>query len=74
MDGSPPFGSTLSLLGANVSVRKTAQDNIGDFSCKVINTVLKNFYMDDCLKSVQSSCAGIDLRSQLCELLQKGGL
>ena len=37
------------------------------------DTVLENFYVDDCLKSVQSSCAAIDLRSQLCELLQKGG-
>ena len=67
------FGSTSSPSCANFCIRKTAQDNIGNFSHQVIDTVLKNFYVDDCLKSVQSSCAAIDLRSQLCELLQKGG-
>ena len=39
----------------------------------MIDTALKNFYVDDCFKSVQSSCAAIDLRSQLCELFQRGG-
>ena len=67
------FGSTSSPSCANFCVTKTAQDNIGNFSREVIDTVLKNFYVDDCLKSVQSSCAAIDLRSQICELLQKGG-
>ncbi|XP_068729037.1 uncharacterized protein [Montipora capricornis] len=67
------FGSTSSPSCANFCIRKTAQDNIGNFSHQVIDTVLKNFHVDDCLKSVQSSCAVIDLRSQLCELLQKGG-
>ncbi|XP_068735428.1 uncharacterized protein [Montipora capricornis] len=67
------FGSTSSPSCANFCIGKTAQDNIGNFSHRVIDTVLKNFYVDDCLKSVQSSCAAIDLRSQLCELLQKGG-
>ncbi|XP_068760402.1 uncharacterized protein [Montipora capricornis] len=67
------FGSTSSPSCANFCIRKTAQDNIGNFSHRVIDIVLKNFYVDDCLKSVQSSCAAIDLRSQLCELLQKGG-
>ena len=34
--------------------------------------MLKNFYVADCLKSVKSDAA-INLRNQLCELLQKGG-
>ncbi|XP_068735424.1 uncharacterized protein [Montipora capricornis] len=67
------FGSTSSPSCANFCIRKTAQYNIGNFSHQVIDTVLKNFYVDDCLKSVQSSCAAIYLRSQLCELRQKGG-
>ena len=67
------FGSTLSPSCANLCIRKTARDNIGNFSLEVIDTVLKNFYVDDSMKSVQSSCAAIDLRRQLCELLQKGG-
>ena len=67
------FGSTSLPSCANVYLRKTAQDNIENFAHEVINTVQKNFYVDDCLKSVQSSCTAIDLRSQLCKLLQKGG-
>ena len=63
------FGSTSSPSCANFCVRKTAQDNIGNFSREVIDTVLKNFCVNDCLKSVQSSCAAINLRSQICELL-----
>ena len=35
--------------------------------------MLKNFYVDDCLKSVKSSDAAVILRNQLCELLLKGG-
>ncbi|XP_068757389.1 uncharacterized protein [Montipora capricornis] len=66
------FGSTSSPSCANFCTGKIAQDNIGNFSHQMIDTVLKNFCVDDCLKSVQSSCAAIDLRSQLCEMLQKG--
>ena len=67
------FGSTSSLSCANFCLRKTAEDNIENFAHEVIDTVKKNFYVDDCLKSVQSFRTAIDLRSQLCELLQKGG-
>ena len=66
------FGSTSSPSCVNFCIRKTAQDNIGNFSREVMNTILKNFYVDDCLKSVQSSCAAINLRSHICKLLQKG--
>ena len=67
------FGSTSSPSCANFCLRKTAQDNIENFAHEVIDAVQKNFYVDDCLKSVQSSCTAIDLRGQLCELLQRGG-
>ena len=68
------FGGTSSPSCANFCLRKTAQDNIENFSHEVIDTVKKNFYVDDCLKSVQSSCTTICLRALLCKLLQKGGL
>ena len=67
------FGSTSSPSCANFSLRKTAQDNTGEFASEVIDTVLKNFYVDDCLKSVKCSDAAINLREPLCKLLQKGG-
>ena len=52
---------------------KTAQDNAGDFDNEVIDTVLKNFYVDDCLKSVQSNEVASKLREDLCVLLSRGG-
>ena len=67
------FGSTSLPSCANFSLRRTALDKAGDFNHEVIDTVLKNVSVDDCLKSVKSSDAAINLRNQLRELLQKGG-
>ena len=67
------FGSTSSPSCANFSLQKTAQDNTGEFASEVIDTVLKNFYVDDCLKSVKCSDSAIKLREPLWKLLQKGG-
>ena len=67
------FGNTSSPSCANFSLRKTAQDQSGDFSPEVISTVLKNFYVDDCLKSVASSSVARNLRKELCEFLSNGG-
>ena len=39
----------------------------------MIDTVLKNFYVDDCLKSVQSNEVAGKLRADLCVLLSRGG-
>ncbi|XP_052697355.1 uncharacterized protein LOC128175621 [Crassostrea angulata] len=48
------FGATSSPSCANFCLRKTAQDWKGYSSEETVNTVLKNFYVDDCLKSVKS--------------------
>ena len=39
------FGSTSSPSCASFGLRKTAQDNAGDLSHEVIDTVLRNFYV-----------------------------
>ena len=70
---STPFVSASSPSWDNFGLRKTAQDNAGDFDNEVIDTVLKNFYVDDCLKSVQSNEVGSKLREDLCVLLSRGG-
>jgi len=67
------FGSTSSPSCASFGLRKTAQDNAGDFDHEVIDTVLKNFYVDDCLKSVKSTEVAVKLREDLCALLLRGG-
>ena len=67
------FGSTSSPSCASFGLRKTAQDNAGDFSHEVIDTMLRNFYVDDCLKSVKSTEVAVELRKDLCALLSRGG-
>ena len=39
----------------------------------MIDTVRRNFYVDDCLKSVRNEVEAIPLVSDLGELLSKGG-
>ena len=67
------FGSVSSPSCASFDLRKTAQENAGDFGHEAVDTVLKNFYVDDCLKSVKSSEVAVELRGDLCALLLKGG-
>lgn len=45
------FGAVSSPSCANYALR-TAVDNKDNFKREVANTIYKNFYMDDCLKSV----------------------
>ena len=51
------FGAVSSPSYANFALRKTAADNQGDFSNEAVRTVAQNFYVDDCLKSVDSEKA-----------------
>ena len=67
------FGATSSPSCANYALRKTALDNESDFDPTTIETVLSNFYVDDCLKSVPEKEDAIQLASQLQELLARGG-
>lgn len=67
------FGATSSPSCANFALRKTAEDNVMDYDPEVINTVKRNFYVDDCLKSVPTSNEGIRHAKDLRNLLAKGG-
>ncbi len=55
---------------ASFTLQKTAESNKDDFDNKTIKTVKRNFYVDDCLKSVSSVGRA---KRQLWELLAKGG-
>ena len=48
------FGGASSPSCANFALRRTAEDNKEDFDPKAIETVERNFYVDDCLRSVAS--------------------
>ena len=67
------FGGIWSPSCANFAIQRTAKDNCSDFDPETVDTVLGNFYVDDCLKSVQTELQGIKLAKQLFELLSRGG-
>ncbi|XP_048587898.1 uncharacterized protein LOC125571976 [Nematostella vectensis] len=67
------FGATDSPCAANWTLKKTTTDNAGDFGDTTIETVLHNFYVDDVLKSVDTSASAVTLANELTELCGRGG-
>ncbi|XP_052387105.1 uncharacterized protein LOC127933996 [Carassius gibelio] len=67
------FGGVWSPSAANYALQRVAEDNHGNFSDDTVETVKRNFYVDDCLKSVPTEEAAIKLASELRELLTCGG-
>ena len=67
------FGSASSPSCANFALRKTAVDNASQFDDQTIETVQRNFYVDDCLKSVREEDEATKLAKDLRELLALGG-
>ena len=68
------FGAVSSPSWAGFALCKTAKDNSATFPPNVVETVNKNFYINDCLKAVESESMAIKLVPKLSELLMKGGL
>jgi len=67
------FGGVWSPSCANFALRHTADDNRNEFDDEVIRCVRRNFYVDDCLKSVGSVEEAILLVKNLTKLLSRGG-
>ena len=67
------FGGVWSPSCANFALLKTAKDNSDRFGIKTTQTIKKNFYVDDCLKSVKTDEEAIRLSRDLRELLAGGG-
>ena len=67
------FGTTSSPSCANFCLQKTASTYLEEFDPGTIQTVMRNMYVDDLMKSVSSPEAAIKLSTQLRELLMKGG-
>ena len=68
------FGATSSPSCSSLALRRTAEDNVGEFSEDIVKTVKRNFYVDDCLKSVRSVGNAVEVVDQLREILSRGGL
>ena len=67
------FGATSSPSCANFGLKQTADDNQEMFSEEAVRTLRRNFYVDDCLKSIKGETKAISLVSELRALLSKGG-
>jgi len=67
------FGSTSSPSCCNYALKRTALDNISNYQPEVINTVLRNFYVDDLLKSVKDASIGKTLIQDVTNLCAEGG-
>ncbi|XP_073243765.1 uncharacterized protein [Porites lutea] len=55
------FGGASSPSCANYALKRTAEDNKEDFDAVTIATVKRNFYVDDCLKSVPTNPKAVKL-------------
>ena len=67
------FGGVWSPSCANYALLRAADDFGDQFVPEVASTVRNNFYVDDCLKSVETVEGAIQLSKQLSELLALGG-
>ena len=63
------FGGVWSPSCASFALRRVANDHRKDFPEETIQAVLKNFYADDCLKSVGTTEEAINIVHSLCKLL-----
>ena len=67
------FGATSSPSCANFAMRQHAENSKQEFGPDVVETVLHNFYVDDCLKSLPDTEAAVNHVSSLDNLMKKGG-
>ena len=66
------FGATSSPSCANLALHRTAEDFVHDIK-EARDTIRRNFYVDDVLKSVRSEKATIKLLEDLKRLCAEGG-
>ena len=67
------FGATSSPSCAAHALKRTADDHANLFKPEVSATIHRNFYVDDCLKSVSSEKEAVKLALDLRSLLEMGG-
>lgn len=67
------FGAISSPGCANFALQKSAEDNKDKFDALTVNTIISNFYVNDCLISVGTEEQAIDLVKDLSALCVKGG-
>ncbi|VDP76655.1 unnamed protein product, partial [Schistosoma curassoni] len=68
-----PFGTTSSPFCATYALRRTATDHRDLFDEKTQSTLRENFYVDDCLVSVETIPEAAELANNLIRLVALGG-
>ena len=67
------FGAASSPSCSNFALRRTVDDCQGSFSEEALDTVRRNFYVDDCLRSVSSEEEAQSLATEVGALCATGG-
>ena len=67
------FGAVSSPSCVTFALIKTAEDNQDRYPAEIINTIKTNFYVDDCLKSVDTEDQAMSLYDNLTEVCAKAG-
>ena len=67
------FGATSSPSIANFALKKTADEAEQHINSETANTIRRNFYVDDCLKSLSTETEAIQMISNLKDACKLGG-
>ncbi|XP_066933958.1 uncharacterized protein [Clytia hemisphaerica] len=67
------FGAKDSPTCANFALKQCAENVKEDYSEEAIQTVKRDFYMDDLIKSVDDEEKGVELVQELASITQSGG-
>jgi len=67
------FGATSSPAVATYALLKTASDNEHQYGKEAAETLRRNCYVDDCIKSVDGADHAVGLQSELKGLANEGG-
>jgi len=67
------FGAGLSPGCSNFALKRTAEDGEGEFGVRAAETLKKNFYVDDALKSVPTEEEAVELIHAVKGMCAKGG-
>lgn len=68
-----PFGGVWSPSCANFALKCTIEDNGDSYDSETVNTALRNFYVDDCLKSLNNEEQAVKLVREIRQLTSLGG-
>ena len=67
------FGAISSPSCANYALKRTAEDNREQFGNEAADTILRDFYVDDMLKSIDDDEGAVSLLSEVQNSCKEGG-